>query len=336
MMSTPLPFDDTPESFETFAVSPGLAPAGCRAVVCVPTYKRPALLARTLASLQRQETDLPFAVIVVENEGQERAGAAEAASIMARGDLSGMVIVEPRQGNCKAYNAAWRCALTRFPNAGFVCGIDDDEEANPRWLAELVAAAETSGAGIVGGSVTPIFEDPQGERYRLHPIFRSHYDRSGPAPIIYSSANYLIRREVIEQSPWPFLDESFDFTGGGDTHFFTRARARGVRFHWAQEASMTEIMPSRRTERSWISARGYRNGIISALIERKMDGSLSGQAKRLARTAALLAAAPFRSLALGLASGSAVVGRYHLEVALGRVMAELGMTVEQYRKPEKN
>lgn len=329
-------FAGTPETFEVVAQSPGFDPARYGTVVCVPTFKRPQMLLRTLGSLAAQELDRPFAVIVVENEGTERAGAAAAGALMAQGALAGMVIVEPRQGNCKAYNAAWRCVLTRFANVRYICGIDDDEEASPRWLAELIAGAEASGAGIVGGSVTPIFEDPVGENYRAHPIFRSHYSESGPVPMIYSSANYLIRREVIEASPFPFLDEAFDFTGGGDTDFFTRARARGVRFHWRQEAAMTEVMPSRRTERSWIAARGYRNGIISALIEAKAAPGFAGTMTRFARTAGLLALSPFRALSLALSARSALVGWYHVQVALGRIMAEFGLSVEQYRKPEKN
>jgi GT2 family glycosyltransferase len=246
------------------------------------------------------------------------------------------VIVEPAQGNCNAYNAAWRCALTRFPQARFICGIDDDEVAVPQWLEELTRGAESSGAGIVGGSVTPVFEDAAGEAFRAHPIFRSHYTQSGPVPMIYSSANYLIRREVIEDSPWPFLDARFNFMGGGDTDFFTRARARGVRFHWQHEAAMRETMPARRTQPDWIRARGYRNGMISALIARKNDPSWAGLARRLAHSGALLAAAPVRVLAQALRTGSWTIGLYHWQVAAGRLMAEFGLAIEQYRAPEKN
>jgi GT2 family glycosyltransferase len=335
-------FGSSPESFETCAVSPDLDPAAITTVICVPTYRRPELLARTLASLAGQagvgdQVGLrQVAVIIVDNDGEGRAGAAVATEWLMGGRLAGIAIVEPQQGNCNAYNAAWRCALTRFANARFICGIDDDETADPDWLARMAAGAEGSGAGIVGGSVVPEFEDPAAVRYRLHPVFRSHYGETGPVPIIYSSANYLIRRDVIEASGYPFLDPAFNFMGGGDTDFFTRAKARGVRFHWQQDARMGEIMPARRTQWDWISARSYRNGMISALIERKADASLAGHARRLARSFALVAASPIRSALLGAQTRSFRIGLYHMQVAAGRIMAEFGLTIEQYRAPEKN
>ncbi|MGL4728300.1 MAG: glycosyltransferase family 2 protein, partial [Bosea sp. (in: a-proteobacteria)] len=120
-------FQREPEGFETVAVSPGLEPTSIAAVVCVPTYKRPELLAATLRSLAAQQGAPTFAVIVVENEGNAREGASVAGAMLDGAALQGLVLVEPRQGNCNAYNAAWRCVLTRFPNAKFICGIDDDE-----------------------------------------------------------------------------------------------------------------------------------------------------------------------------------------------------------------
>jgi GT2 family glycosyltransferase len=329
-------FHGEAESFESVATSPGLDPAAVVAVVCVPTYKRPELLAATLHSLAAQKGAPRFAVIVAENEGKQREGARVASDMLDGVALSGVVLVEPAQGNCNAYNAAWRCALTRFPAARFICGIDDDELADPAWLAQLVEAAESSGAGIVGGSVTPIFESATGEAWRGHPVFRSHYAQNGPVPMIYSSANYLIRREVIIAAGYPFLDPAFNFMGGGDTDFFTRAKTRGVRFEWRHEAGMTEIMPARRTEWSWIAARAWRNGMISALIEKKGDKSFAGSVKRIGRSLALLAASPMRGLKLAWETGSARTGLYHAQVALGRIGAEFGMVIEQYRNPEKN
>jgi GT2 family glycosyltransferase len=310
------------------------------AIVCIPTFRRPEMLAACLASLARQQTARPFIVIVVDNDGRDRAGAAMAAAMMAQGDLpsrlSGDVLVEPRQGNCKAYNAAWRHARRNYPDTPFICGIDDDEEAVPGWLEALVATAEASGAGIVGGPVTPIFSDPSLNHLRRHPIFRSHYDTDGPVPQLYSSANYLIRADVIDAMGYPFLDEAFDYKGGGDTDFFTRARARGVRFHWSMAAAMTETMPPRRTEFSWIHARAVRNGMISALIAHKADPSLAGRLKTVAKSLALLAASPFRGIVAAARTGSPLVGLYHAQVAMGRIGAEFGLNIEQYRQPEKN
>lgn len=332
----PIPGFDTPETFEIVAASPEAALRSVESVICVPTFKRPELLERTLRSLAAQQVGHDFAIIVVENEGVERAGAERACALHTAGLFTGYVIVEPRQGNCKAYNAAWRCGLTRLPALKQVLGIDDDEEALPLWLDAHLRAAATAPAQLFGGSVTPVFEDQSRAWLSAHPVFRSHYAVSGEVPILFSSANYLIRREVLETLGFPFLDESFDFTGGGDSDFFRRSKEAGFRFWWVQDAAMRETMPGRRTEFSWIAARSLRNGAISATIERRLDPSVRGRLKVLARSLALLAASPFRGLALGLRTGSVTIGLYHAQVALGRLMSELGVSNEQYRKPDKN
>lgn len=325
-----------PETFEIVASSPADALRQVESVICVPTFKRPDLLEQTLRSLAAQEGGHDVAVIVVENEGVERAGAARAQALLASGLFKGMVIVEPRQGNCKAYNAAWRCALTRFPALKQVLGIDDDEEAEPHWLDAYLRAAAVAPAHLFGGSVTPSFEDASRAWLAAHPVFRSHYSVSGEIPILYSSANYLIRREVLERLGFPFLDESFDFTGGGDSDFFRRAKAAGFRFWWVHEAAMRETMPMRRSEFGWIAARGLRNGAISATIERRLDPSFKGRVKVLGKSLALLAASPLRGLALGIRTKSGLIGLYHAKVAIGRLISEFGVQNEQYRKPEKN
>jgi glycosyltransferase involved in cell wall biosynthesis len=330
------PVFGVPESFEVVASSAPEALAGIASVVCVPTFRRPDMLEATLRSLANQTGGHDFAVIVVENEGVERAGATRASALHAAGLFKGLVIVEPRQGNCKAYNAAWRCALTRFPALEQVLGIDDDEEAEPGWLDAFVTAARTAPAELFGGSVTAVFADPSRAWLSAHPVFRSHYNISGPVPMLYSSANYLIRRSVLDRLGFPFLDESFDFTGGGDTDFFTRAKAAGFRFWWAQEAAQRETMPERRSAFDWINARGLRNGAISAAIERRQNPGFAGRLKVLAKSLALLAASVPRGLVLGFRTRSGLIGLYHGQVAIGRLMSEFGVANEQYRKPEKN
>ncbi len=329
-------FFATPESFEIVARSPGERLAGVASVVCVPTFRRPDMLEETLRSLSAQTGGHDFAVIVVENEGTQRAGAARASALLEQGVFKGFVIVEPRQGNCKAYNAAWRCALTRFPALEQVLGIDDDEQAEPGWLDAYLRAAKQIPAELLGGPVTPRFEDGSRAWLAAHPVFRSHYAASGPVPVLYSSANYLIRRAVLERLGFPFLDESFDFTGGGDSDFFARAKGAGFRFWWVQEAAQRETMPARRSETGWIVARALRNGALSAQIARRAQPGAIGRLGVLAKSLALLVASVPRGLVLGWRTGSTLIGAYHAQVAIGRLISEFSGTNEQYRAPEKN
>ena len=323
-------------SVEIVAESSPLSLAGTRAVICVPTYRRPDLLARTLSSLAAQETGWPFSIVIVDNDGQGRDGARMAKAMLEHGDFRGAVLVEPRQGNCKAYNAAWSYARRQMPDVPHVCGIDDDEEAAPGWLSALVSSAERTRAGIVGGPVTPVFSNRKLDYLKQHPVFRSHYDTDGPVPQLYSSANYLICASILDRMGYPYLDEAFDYKGGGDTDFFTRARAVGVHFQWCMQAEMTETMPQRRTEFSWIHARALRNGMISALISHKANPGTVGRLRTAAKSLALLAASPLRGAADLARTGSPLIAIYHAQVALGRLGAEFGLNIEQYRNPEKN
>jgi GT2 family glycosyltransferase len=329
-------FAGMPETFTIFDISPGFDPGACEIVVCIPTFKRPEMLESALRSLASQQTSRQFAVIVIENDGAGQEGAKHASLLMAAGLVPGLVIIEPRQGNCKAYNSGWRCALTRMPKLRFILGIDDDEVAGPHWLEAHLASAEAHAADVQAGAVVPKFEDPSKAWLKDHPIFHSHYSRSGPVPMLYSSANYLVSRSVLERMPFPFLDESFDFTGGGDSDFFRRVATLGVSFRWVQEATVQEILPSRRSQRDWILARGFRNGILSTLIDRKAFPGLGGRLRIMAKSTALLLASPLRGALLALKTGSLLIGLYPVQVAIGRWMAEIGMTREQYRKPEQN
>lgn len=313
---------------------PGTAP---EYVVTIPTFRRPDHLLKTLASLLAQKTARHFAVVVVENDAEGREGLAVARPFFGDGRLDGLAIVAEERGNCHAYNAGWSTALAEFGNARLFLAIDDDECAGEDWLENLVRTAEDTGADCVGGPQVAVFEaGVKSAAFARHPVFTSHYTRTGPVPILYSSGNVLIRRHVLEAMGAPFLDPAFNFTGGGDSDFYSRARRRGFSFAWCQEAPVFETTPKRRTEFSWLQARSLRNGALSSIIEHRADASAKGRLRTLAKSTGLLLAAPYRSVRLGLSTRSAVIGLYHLNVAFGRFLAEFGRVNEQYRSPEQN
>ena len=140
------------------AISPAFDPA-TEIVVCIPCFRRPQHLRRTLQSLADQRTDRRFAVVIVENDAFEMRERAGRRRIPASGKFAGLCVVEPRQGNCHAINAAFETALATFPTATSFLMIDDDEIASPDWLEQMVGAAEATGADLVGGPVLPNFDD---------------------------------------------------------------------------------------------------------------------------------------------------------------------------------
>ena len=332
MSSTP---SDGPISI--VASTPGLDLDAVEAVVTVPTFKRPQQLLATLESLRAQETGRRLAVIVMENEAEAREGAKAAAPHFESGHFSGMVIIAHERGNCSAYNAGWETALHHFPNFRHLLVIDDDEVADRLWLERMCRTAESLEADIVGGPQVPIFDAPGQERWALHPVFAPPYTESGRVRALYSSGNLLVSRPVLEAMGPPFLDLKFNFMGGGDSDFLSRAVQRGFKLAWCAEAPVHETVPARRLEADWIRKRSLRNGVISTLVEKKKRaGTPFANIRVFLKSLALLALSPLRGASWAAKAGWPAVGLYPVYVALGRVMAEFGYANEQYRQPEKN
>lgn len=295
-----------------------------KAVVVVPTFRRPQMLRDTLVSLAAQETGVSFAVLVVEND-KDLAGQNMAFDMFARLRLHGTTIVEPKQGNVQAINSGFAAALERFPSATYFLMIDDDEIASPYWLDRMVAAAETSGAGIVGGPVTPVFDAAVKPGMQSHPVFWPIDAKTGPLPMIYGSGNCLVRRDVFGDVG--FFDVAFNFLGGGDTDFFTRARDAGVAFYWQADASITETVPEGRTRNSWVFKRGLRIGAINRRIDRKAKPETAV----LLKDAAILALSPYRFVRELLRTGSLLRASHPVNIALGRLLSIGGLETSQYR-----
>jgi len=319
------------------ARSPGLDIEAIECVVTLPTFRRPELLMETLRSLIGQQTSRRFAVIVMDNDAEGRAGADAARAIFEGGELAGLVILAHERGNCSAYNAGWQTALVSFPNFRHLLVIDDDEAAEPQWLETMCATAERLGADIVGGPQVPHFPTAEDAGWARHPVFAPPYDRTARVGALYSSGNLLIGRRVLARMGPPFLDTRFNFMGGGDSDFLSRSSAGGFKLAWCAEAKVHEAIPARRLEADWIRKRSLRNGVISTLVEKKKrEDEPLGRLTVLARSFALLAASLPRGLMTAWRLRLPSAFAYPLYVALGRLLAETGYTNEQYREPEKN
>ncbi|MEM1376787.1 MAG: glycosyltransferase [Pseudomonadota bacterium] len=323
------------DNISLVAQSPGLKHDEVQVAVTIPTFKRPEHLIRTLDTIRAQTTKRNVAIIVMENEAEKREGAEVACPKFDDGTYHGMVVIAHDRGNCNAYNAGWFTAFTQFPNLEFVCVIDDDELADPEWIEAACSTSEKYDAGLVGGPQWPIFEGAPEEKWKTHPVFTPHYTKSGLVPVIYSSGNLTIRRDVLAAMPQPFMDLAFNFTGGGDADFLRRSMAAGFKPAWCNEAIVRETIPENRMTWDWIQKRSLRNGELSARIEHRDRATQKfGRWLTLARTIALLGASPFRTAKNLVKTGSVLSSLYPVHIALGRVMSEFGYKNEQYRNPE--
>lgn len=301
------------------------------AVVCVPTFRRPAGLRAVLDSLAAQTFARPFAVVVIDNDARGREGMDVAQPYFAQQALRGLVAVEPDQGNCHAINAAFRTALDRYPQTPLFLMIDDDEIADPAWLAAMVECAERTGADIVGGPVRPQLPKGVSPALAEHPVFAPPYSRSGPVPMLYGSGNFLARRTVFDALGGFLLE--FNFLGGGDTDFFTRARAKGLSSYWCQDALVCETVPLERTRTGWILKRSLRIGIGNHRIESRYARSGVAKMSLFAKNLTHLPLSLWRAGRL-LATGSSQQALHPILVAIGRLAGAFGFETQQYRARE--
>lgn len=322
-----------------------------KTVVCIPTFRRPQHLQRTLQSLALQRTGRGFAVVIVENDATGQEGANVAAAFLEDQDLyhqdlhhqdlhdqgphdrglQGICLVEPRQGNCHAINAAFETALAAFPSAAFLLMIDDDEIASPDWLERMVAAAEATGVDLVGGPVVPKFADERRAALSHHPAFRPPYDISGPVPIIFGSGNCLITRAVFERLEEPTFDLRFNFLGGGDLDFFTRCRRLEMSFHWAADAVITETVPPSRVRSSWLALRGLRIGAINYRVQHKAARTVWLRIRLLLKMLALFPLSLHRATLLYIIERHAIIAMHPIAVATGGALAALGVELQPYK-----
>jgi glycosyltransferase involved in cell wall biosynthesis len=301
------------------------------AVVCIPTFRRPAGLKKTLESLAAQAGAKHFAVVVVENDAEKLEGKQVAEAIFASRALSGFHVVESKQGNCSAINTAFRTARESFPTAEFFLMIDDDEEASSTWLAGMIDTARSSGADLVGGPVVRRFESDASPGLQMHPLFCSTITSSGETDTLHGTGNCLIRRRVLEALGEPTLDPRFNFLGGGDMDFFTRCRLAGFKSHWNENAKVFETVPAQRMKAKWVLGRSIATGVINYTIDQKRYQGRLGTARLLLKNFISLGIAPFRAARALLATGHWLPASHPLCLSIGRNLAALGLAPTPYR-----
>jgi GT2 family glycosyltransferase len=303
---------------------------GPEAVICIPTFRRPTGLKKTLESLAAQIGAKNFAVVVVENDAAKLEGKKVADAVFATRALRGFCVIEYTQGNCSAINAAFRTALAQFSNADLFLMIDDDEEAAPDWLAGMIATARSSGADLVGGPVVRRFErDAPG--LQQHPLFYSTITRSGETTTLHGTGNCLIHRRVLEAIGDPTLDPRFNFLGGGDMDFFTRCGLAGFRSHWNADAKVYETVPAQRTEPRWVLRRSISTGAINYRIDQKRYPGLRGAAWLILKNFISLGISPFRAARALAATGHWLPASHPLCLSIGRNLAAFGLTPSPYQ-----
>lgn len=226
-------------------------------VVC--TQNRAALLPGALASLTQLATDQRFTyeVVVVDNASSDATPhAIAAAAAQSQGLVRG--VSEPVKGIVPARNRGIRAALGQW-----IAFFDDDQLADPRWLAELYQGALARGGRVAGGSVLLTF--PDGCSRSLHPAVRMLLGEAdfGTEPTPYGGrltpgcGNLIVERTVFDEVG---VFERTVSGRGEDTDLFSRIERAGIQAWYLPRAIVHHLTPAERLTTDYLLSLARRMG----------------------------------------------------------------------------
>ncbi len=212
-------------------------PPGQRTSVVIPTQRRREPLARALRSVFAQEgLEADTVEIVVVDNDVEPSARETVAALQAEAPFPLVYVHEPRPGVATARNTGVRAARGEL-----LAFLDDDQEAQPRWLAELLAGRERLGAHVVFAPVRAALP-AQVRRHRRY--FEHFFTFAGPTTEQrvhkgYGAGRCLVERAALPDPQAPF-STAFNLTGGEDDELFVRMLGRGAVMGWNPAAWVWE------------------------------------------------------------------------------------------------
>jgi succinoglycan biosynthesis protein ExoM len=207
--------------------------------VLIPTFRRPDSFIRAARSVFAQQGVENIELIAIDNSPE--GSALEAFRMLdAEAPVPFRWAHAPKPGVAQARNVA-----LSFARGEFVAWLDDDEEASPHWLAELLAVRKATGAQSVFGPVTG--QAPVGSKNAS--FFEELYSRRGPrkngvSERAYGIGNSLQPRAMFDDLPF---DTRADQKGGEDDALFASWAEAGASFAWAADAWVIEHLGAERT-----------------------------------------------------------------------------------------
>ncbi|CAN5225754.1 glycosyltransferase family 2 protein [soil metagenome] len=225
--------------------------------IIIPTQRRPGPLALALGSVLAQtgvDADT-LEIVIVDNDQTPSARAAIQATAAASATVI-RYVHEPRAGVAHARNTAVAAST-----GAFIAFLDDDEEAPPTWLSDLLAVQARFDADVVFGPVNARLPAAI-TRHRAY--LTRFFSRPGPAgaqvlDTYYGCGNSLLRRASLPNRSEPF-DLSRNHIGGEDDLLFGTMQAAGARFAWAPAAWVHEDPAPNRLTLAYTLRRAFAYG----------------------------------------------------------------------------
>jgi GT2 family glycosyltransferase len=240
--------------------------------IVLATYNRAPMLRKALESLVQLETGgkFSYAILVVDDGSTDDTSAmVRAVSTNAVG-VSVTYVYQENLGQSAAKNTG--AALAR---GNWLAFFDDDQWAEPGWLAELYRSAQEAEADCVGGAVH--LDLPESVPTALGPRTRRLMSEKPSGQKIRGSAvkdhmgsgNMLIRRSIFERVG------AFDpnFRRDYDEDLFWRIEKRGFRLAYVPNAIIHHVIPESRVQPAYLRLLCIVQGVAGARIHWRYQGS---------------------------------------------------------------
>ncbi len=296
-------------------------PLGESVVICIPTFKRPRMLNRLLDAIAALDTQADVRVLVADNDAETHAGLDLARARQAAYRWPLTAVIAPKRGIAQVRNTLIEQALKT--DAAFIAMIDDDEWCDRDWITAFLAAARTSGADVLQGSIL----------FGNDVALEGHGDirhASGPVGMLQGAGNLLIRRAVLDGMTAPWFDPAFALSGGEDREFFVRLAHAGKRFAWCDEARAHGDIPDSRAGLGWLLRRAYSVGNSDMRVLLKHRPGLPRLMAESAKILAALLLSPPAAVILAGSPNRRAVPLQKLFRAAGKLTAMFGARYNEY------
>ncbi len=303
----------------------------------VITRNRPQLLANVLDSLAQLEVPERGSLQYIVVENNSHLGMREVVRKSPLDPAKTYLELEPRIGIPFARNKVLKIAARI--KCDFLAFIDDDEQAHPNWVSELVKTQQATDADLVCGPVQERMDLADAsylQRVVAHGITRINereYQKmrrkiSDGTWHAFGTCNWMGRMTFIRKTSLQF-EESLGFSGGEDWLFYQNLRAVGGRSTVAPNAIVDAVVtPDRLTIRYQFNSRRERAKDHYHLKDKRSQGIVRSLATSLSWFLSGLGYAfriPFGN------SRAFVCTVRKFGKAVGRIEAFLGHTSNLYR-----
>lgn len=242
--------------------------------VAVCTYNRASFLIDALASLRDQVFDHGRIEIVVIDNGSEDSTVQVVENHQAISDIRTHLYFSPT----KSLSAARNVALDKF-SGDIICFLDDDAQATPTWISELVSFFESDKEGIIGaigGRVEPLWEvEPSVFNSGM---FRGMYSLCDYSPVacemvpphVPTGVNFAVRRRAVA-SVGRFntkLGRKGELLlSGEETVFLESIRSSGFLLYYVPSMVVYHFVSKERLTENWVLQRATWGGKTHAIMQ---------------------------------------------------------------------